>query len=36
MKASITLDAYKGWGAYADWRELNIEGIHARVVLQRR
>ena len=36
MKASITLDAYKGWGAYADWRELNIEGIHARVLLQRR
>ena len=36
MKASITLEEYKDWGAYADWRELNIEGVHARVVLQRR
>ena len=36
MKASITLDEYKDWGSYADWRELNIEGVYARVVLQRR
>ena len=36
MKASITLDKYKAWGAYADWRELNIEGVYARVALQRR
>ena len=36
MKASITLEEYKGWGAWVDWRELNIEGVHARVVLQRR
>ena len=36
MKASISLDAYSGWGSYAAWRALNIEGIHARVRLQRR
>ena len=36
MKASIALDEYKDWGAYADWRELNIEGVYARVMLQRR
>ena len=36
MKGSITLDKYKDWGAYADWRELNFEGVYARVVLQRR
>lgn len=36
MKASITLDKYKDWGAYDDWRELNIEGVYARVALQRR
>ena len=36
MKASITLDEYKDWGSYADWRKLNIEGVYARVVLQRR
>ena len=36
MKASITLDEYRDWGSYADWRELNIEGVYARVVLQRR
>ncbi|MBH63726.1 MAG: hypothetical protein CL569_15015 [Alphaproteobacteria bacterium] len=27
MKGSITLDKYKDWGAYADWRELNIVRI---------
>ena len=36
MKASITLEKYKDWGSYAAWRELNIEGVYARVVLQRR
>ena len=36
MKASITLDKYKGWGSYASWRALNIEGVYSRVVLQRR
>ena len=36
MKASITLDEYRDWGSYADWRELDIEGVCARVALQRR
>ena len=36
MKASITLDAYKDWGSFGNWREMNIEGAYVRVVLQRR
>ena len=36
MKQSITLDAYKDWGQYDAWRELNIEGMYRRVSLQRR
>ncbi len=28
MQAEITLDAYKDWGSYADWRTQNIEGMH--------
>ena len=36
MKASITLDEYKDWGSFGNWRELNIEGVYLRVVLQRR
>ena len=36
MKASITLDGYKDWGSFGNWRELNIEGVYACVVLQRR
>ena len=36
MRASITLDEYKDWGSFGNWRELNIEGVYLRVVLQRR
>ena len=36
MKASVTLDACRDWGSFGNWRELNIEGIYACVVLQRR
>ena len=36
MKASITLDEYKDWGSFGNWHELNIAGVYARVVLQRR
>ena len=36
MKASITLDEYRDWGSFGNWRELNIEGVYLRVVLQRR
>ena len=33
MKASITLDEYKDWGSFGNWRELNIEEVYLRVVL---
>lgn len=36
MKASITLDAYKDWGQYDQWREENIEGMAANIALHRR
>ena len=28
MKNSILLEAYKDFGRYADWREMNIEGVY--------
>jgi len=36
MQASITLDAYKDWGQYDDWRTLNIEGMLKNISLHRR
>ena len=24
----VTMDAYKDWGSYADWRALNVEGMY--------
>ena len=36
LKKSLTLDAYKNWGRYKEWRSLNIEGVHRRIELQRR
>jgi len=36
MKKSITLDAFKTMGMYDKWRELNIEGAYAQVMLHRR
>lgn len=27
IQAELTLDAYKDWGQYGDWRPLNIEGM---------
>ena len=36
MKASITLDAYKDWGQYDNWRTLNIEGMFKNISLHRR
>ncbi|MDD9902827.1 MAG: hypothetical protein OXT06_04610 [Rhodospirillaceae bacterium] len=36
LKANLTLDAYKDWGRYKEWRPLNIEGVYNRVQLQRR
>lgn len=36
MKKSITLDEFKSMGMYDKWRELNIEGVYAQVMLHRR
>jgi glyoxylase-like metal-dependent hydrolase (beta-lactamase superfamily II) len=36
MQASITLEAYKDWGQYDDWRPLNIEGMLKNISLHRR
>jgi len=36
MKASITLDKYKDWGQYKNWRTLNIEGVAKQIALHRR
>ena len=36
MKKSITLDEFKSMGMYDKWRELNIEGAYAQVMLHRR
>ena len=27
LAASVTMDAYKDWGLYANWRELNVRGM---------
>ena len=36
LKSNLTLDEYKGWGRYKEWRPLNIEGVYNRIQLQRR
>jgi glyoxylase-like metal-dependent hydrolase (beta-lactamase superfamily II) len=36
LQASITLDAYKAWGQYDNWRTLNIEGMYNNIALHRR
>lgn len=36
LKSSVTLDDYKDWGRYKEWRPLNIEGVYKRIELQRR
>ncbi len=36
IKASLTLEEYKGWGRYKEWRTMNIEGVYQRVQAQRR
>ena len=28
IKRSVTLDAYRDWGSYDSWREMNIEGMY--------
>lgn len=36
MKRTITLDEFKDFGQYDDWRELNIEGMYRQISLHRR
>lgn len=36
MKAEITLDDYRDWGMYEEWRPMNIEGMYRQVQLHRR
>ncbi len=36
MQKTITLDKYKDWGRYKEWRPLNIEGMLQRISLHRR
>ncbi len=36
LKADIKLPKYEKWSQYKDWLPLNIEGIYARIALQRR
>jgi glyoxylase-like metal-dependent hydrolase (beta-lactamase superfamily II) len=36
MKKSIMLEEFKSMGMYDKWRELNIEGVYAQVMLHRR
>ena len=28
IKRTVTMDEFSDWGAYNDWREMNIEGMH--------
>ena len=28
IKQTVTMDDYKHWLRYADWRELNVEGMY--------
>lgn len=36
IKQIVTMEAYKDWGSYADWRELNIEGMYRHLQQYRR
>ena len=36
LQASVTMDAYKDWGQYDNWRRLNIEGMYNNIALHRR
>jgi hypothetical protein len=27
MKQSVTMEKYKDWAAYDNWRELNVQGM---------
>ena len=36
IKRLVTMDAYRDWGSYADWLELNVEGMYRYLELARR
>jgi glyoxylase-like metal-dependent hydrolase (beta-lactamase superfamily II) len=36
IKRLVTMDAHRDWGSYADWRELNVEGMYRYLQLARR
>ncbi|HSA81903.1 MAG TPA: hypothetical protein VLE23_13895, partial [Geminicoccaceae bacterium] len=36
MQAEITLDKYRDWSQYEDWRPMNIEGMYSQVQMHRR
>lgn len=36
MESNITLDTYKDWGRYDEWRPLNIQGMYRQILLHRR
>jgi glyoxylase-like metal-dependent hydrolase (beta-lactamase superfamily II) len=36
IKRLVTMDAYRDWGSYAEWRELNVEGMYRYLQLARR
>ena len=36
MQADITLDKYRDWEQYKEWRPINIEGMYNQVQMHRR
>lgn len=36
IKQAVTMDAYRNWGRYDAWRELNVEGMYRHLQLYRR
>jgi glyoxylase-like metal-dependent hydrolase (beta-lactamase superfamily II) len=36
MKANITLDKYRDWSQYEEWRPMNIEGMYNQISVHRR
>ncbi len=36
IKGLVTMDAYRNWGRYDQWRELNVEGMYRHLRLYRR
>lgn len=36
IKQTVTMDAYRDWGRYDQWRELNVQGMYRHLQLYRR